>query len=275
MHKAMLLLFLCLVVFMGCNEKDVEISMNQQEPGSLDKISRDQTIAGELHDEETSRGIIDDKVMRTAFASLKTSDVMQSYEKVLNLAKKYKGIILNSNISKYDDSDEAQILVKVKPQYFMILLDELVSIGQIESKSITEEDVTEEYFDMRARLTNAHKVLDRLYSILNRANKVEDILKVEKEIERIGEKIEVFEGKLKYLNDRIDYSQISITIYSTKKPFIDLGSIGRGFGNAVKYAIHFFFMIIWVVIIIVPLIGLVLVLKPAAFFIIRRIRRKK
>jgi len=275
MHKAMLLFLACFLIFTGCNERDMEMSKSQQEPGSLERLSGERALTDESGIEEISLDGVDEKIMKTAFATVKTSDVMESYDKALNLIKKYDGIILNAGISRYDGSDEAQVLIKIEPQYFMVLLEELGTIGTVESKSITEEDVTEAYYDINARLANARKVQDRLYGILNRANKVEDILKVEKEIERIGEKIEVLEGKIRYFDSKVDYSRITITIYSKKRPFINLGSVGRGFGNAVKYAVYVFFLVIWFIIIIIPLAGLVFVLKPAAVFIIRRIKRKK
>lgn len=275
MRKAIYLFFGCFLLFMGCQDTGTGMNISRQESKSLDKTTYDRTIAGEALPEEAGRATVDEKLIRTAYQSIKASDVTQSYDNALNMVRKYDAIILNSNISRYADTDEAQILVKVKPQYFMTLLDELASIGHIESKSITEEDVTEEYYDVQARLANARKVQDRLYGILNKTNKVEDILKVEREIERVGEKIEMMEGRIKYYDSMVDYSRISITIYSTKRPFIDLGSIGKGFGNAVKYAVHVFFLIIWFVIIIIPIAAMVFILRPVVVFLVRRFNKKK
>lgn len=275
MRSAIILCLSCFLLFVGCQDTETGTNISPQEAKSLDKTTYDRTIAGEALPEEVGQSIIDEKIIKTAYLSIKASNVSKSYDNTLNMVREYDAIILNSNISRYTDTDEAEILVKVKPQYFMTVLDELASIGKIEAKSITEEDVSEEYFDIQARLTNARKVQDRLYSILNRANKVEDILKVEKEIERIGEKIEVLEGKIKYFDSMVDYSRISITIYSTKRPFIDMGSIGRGFGNAVKYAVHVFFLIIWFVIIIIPIAAMVFILRPAVVFIARRFKKKQ
>ena len=98
---------------------------------------------------------------------------------------------------------------------------------------------------------------------------------MEKEIERVGEKIEVLEGKVRYFDSKVDYSRISVTIYSRKTKFIDLSGIGKGFGNAIKYAIHFFFIIIWFIIIIIPLIVVILVLRPVFAYIVKKIKRKK
>lgn len=276
MRKTLLLIAMCLLILIGCSEKDVETSINHTKPaGSLDKVEFERGFAGEIDAEKPYRSETEEKIIKTAYTSIKTDRVEEAYDKALNLVKKYDAIILNASISKYDDTEEAQLLIKLPPMHFMTLLDELNKIGKVESKSITEEDVTEEYYDVKARLANARKVQDRLFSILKKANKVEDILKVEKEIERVGEKIEVLEGKIRYFDSKVDYSRISVTIYSRKEKFIDLSGIGSGFGNAIKYAIHFFFIIIWFIIIIIPLIVVILVLRPVVAFIIKRIKRKK
>ena len=91
----------------------------------------------------------------------------------------------------------------------------------------------------------------------------------------IGEKIEVLEGKIRYFDSKVDYSRITISIYSRKAKFIDLSGIGKGFGNAIKYAIHFFFIIIWFIIIIIPLIVMILILRPVIAYFIKRMKKKK
>lgn len=276
MRKTLLLIFICSLILIGCSEKDVETSINHAKPaGSFDKADIGRGFAGEIDAEKPYRSETEEKIIKTAYASIETNKVKEAYDKALNLVKKYDAIILNASMSKYDDAEEAQLLIKLSPEHFMTLLDELNTIGRVESKSITEEDVTEEYYDVKARLANARKVQDRLFGILKRANKVEDILKVEKEIERVGEKIEVLEGKIRYFDSKVDYSRITITIYSKETQFIDLGSIGRGFGDAINYAIHFFFIIIWFIIIIIPLIVVTLVLRPVVAFIIKRMKKKK
>lgn len=276
MQKTLLFIAMFLLVLMSCGEKDAETSIdNIMEAGLYEKAELGRSIAGEIDAEKPYRSEIEEKIIKTAYASIKTNKVEEAYDRALNLAKKYDAIILNASISKYDDTEEAQLQIKLPPVNFMTLLDELHTIGKIESKSITEEDITEEYYDVKARLANAHKVQDRLFGILKKAKKVEDILKVEKEIERVGEKIEVLEGKIRYFDSKVDYSRITISIYSRKAKFIDLSGIGRGFGNAIKYAIHFFFIIIWFIIIIIPLIVIIIVLRPVIAYLIRRIKKKK
>lgn len=276
MQKKLLFVVMCLLILSGCGERDAETSIDKiMDAGFYEEAEIGRSMAGALDAEKPYKSETEEKIIRTAYASIKTNRVEEAYDKALNLVKKYDAIILNASISKYDDSEEAQLMIKIPPGHFMTLLDELQTIGRVESKSITEEDITEEYYDVKARLANARKVQDRLFGILKKANKVEDILKVEKEIERVGENIEVLEGKIRYFDSKVDYSRITLTIYSRKAKFIDLGGIGRGFGNAIKYAIHFFFIIIWFIIIIIPLIVVILILRPVIAYIIRRMKKKK
>jgi hypothetical protein len=256
------------------NQQDKGIDYTSA-PNPEDVTESIKSIGGVTDPARPYESTIDEKIIRTAYSSIQVSRVDEAYDKALNLVKKYDAIILNSSISRRADTDEAHITIKILPVHFMTVLDELNTIGRIESKTITEEDVTEEYYDIKARLGNARKVQERLFGILKKANKVADILKVEKEIERIGENIEVLEGKLRYLDSKVDYSRISMTIYSKKVRIIDFSGIGKGFKHAIQYSIQFFFIIIWFIIIILPVIILVFVLKPVVAFAIRKFRRQK
>jgi len=276
MQKTLFLITICLLLLISCGDKNAETTIDRiTETGLYEKAEFGRNLAGEIDAEKPYRSETEEKIIRTAYASIKTNKVEDAYEKALSLVKKYDAVILNASMSKYDGSEQAQILIKLPPVHFMTLLDELNTIGKVESKSLTEEDITEEYYDVEARLVNARKVQERLFGILKKANKVEDILKVEKEIERVGENIEVLEGKIRYFDSKVDYSRITISIYSRKEKFIDLSGIGRGFGNAIKYAINFFFIIIWFIIIIIPLIVMTLILRPVIAYLIRRMKKKE
>ena len=177
MQKKYLFITVSLLLLLSCGERDAGINVdNITETGFYEKTEASRSIAGALDAEKAYESRTEEKIIRTAYASIKTDRVEQAYDKALNLVKKYDAIILNASMSRYDDSEEAQLLIKIPPVYFMTLLDELETIGKVESKSITEEDITEEYHDVKARLANARKVQARLFGILKKANKVEDNL---------------------------------------------------------------------------------------------------
>jgi len=65
--------------------------------------------------------------------------------------------------------------------------------------------------DLELRMENALKSRDRLLELLNRNDKVADLLAVEKELKRLTEEIELLKGELRFLKDQIVYSPIQVT----------------------------------------------------------------
>jgi len=79
----------------------------------------------------------------------------------------------------------------------------LRAAGRVLGETRQADDVTEEFVDLGIRLDNARKARDRLLEVLGKADKVEDILKVEVELRRLTEEIERMEGRNKFLADQV------------------------------------------------------------------------
>lgn len=268
MKKTLFFLPIFLILIAGCKQGS-EVSDHRPEASRGES-----TIAGSLEG-KTYESKVEEKIIRSAYVTIQSGRVNEAYDRTLSLVKKYEGIIINSSTSTYGETEEAQIEIKIQPQYFLTLLDELKDIGKVESKNISEEDVTEEYYDIKARLRNAQKVQERLYQLLKKANKVEEILKVEKEIERVGENIERLEGKIRYLDSKTDYARVTVTIYNRRVRIIDASGIWKGFERSFQYSVQFFFVIIWIIIILIPLFIFIIILRPVIPWVIRIIKRKK
>jgi len=280
LKKVFLVLLLIPLLICACrddypSEKLEESESKDIDRGALDKRNEMSGAFAATAGEREFEGQFEEKVIRTGYVSIKSGKVKEAYEKTLLLVKKYEGIVVNSNMSSYETSEGAKFEIKVEPEKFLPLLDELKTVGKIESENISEEDVTEEFYDVEARLSNARKVQDRLFDLLKKAYRVEDILKVEREIERIGEKIETLEGRIKYLNSRTDYARITVNIYNQKISVIEGTGIKKGFIRSFKLALQFFFGIIWFIIILIPLIILIIVLWLIILWTIRRKRRRR
>lgn len=87
--------------------------------------------------------------------------------------------------------------------------------GRVLSESREADDVTEEFLDLGIRLDNAKKSRDRLLEILQKADKVEDILRVETELRRLTEEIERMEGRRKFLADQVAMATLSVGFQAT------------------------------------------------------------
>lgn len=103
------------------------------------------------------------------------------------------------------------VTVRVPAEHFQALLDKLPLMGVIRHRQISSQDVTAEFNDVTLRLDTAMKSRARLTALLERAEKMEDILRIEKEIRRLTQEIESMKGRLRLLGDQIAYSTITVT----------------------------------------------------------------
>lgn len=92
-------------------------------------------------------------------------------------------------------------------------LTELRALGRVQNESQSGEEVTQQHTDLVARLKNYRESEERLQSILRqRTGKVEEVLQVEEEIERVRGEIESMEADQKALEHRVDFASVDLQL---------------------------------------------------------------
>jgi hypothetical protein len=142
---------------------------------------------------------------------------------------------------------------------------------------VTAEDVGEEYVDVSARMANSRRLEARLIELLaNRTGKLSDVLQVERELARVREEIERYEGRLRYLKSHVALSSLSISIH---EPFPVVGEQGSGsvlvesFRNAWRNFVQFVAGFIAFLGILIPLSAILLGLAIVVVRTAKRMRR--
>jgi hypothetical protein len=139
----------------------------------------------------------------TATINLAVFQVVEASKQVEQMARDAGGFLARR--------DDTSIVIRVPAAKFEDTMKRLEKLGDVLHRNVVAEDVTEQFMDAEVRLKNARAVRDRLAQLLEKANKVEDSLAIEKELTRVGTEIETLEGKLKYLRDRAAYSTITVS----------------------------------------------------------------
>lgn len=106
---------------------------------------------------------------------------------------------------------DTTLTVRVPVAHFEAAFDWVKQSGRVLSERRQADDVTEEFLDLGIRLENARRSRDRLLEVLQQADKVEDILKVEAELRRLTEEIERMEGRQKFLADQVALATLQAT----------------------------------------------------------------
>ena len=155
------------------------------------------------------------KVIETAQVSLESRDLAVTEEKALDLLAKRQGKVDSSNVTLDSNGRRnGNYTLRVPAGQLREYVNELAAIPDVvvRQRNLSAQDVTEEFVDISARLENMQRHETRLREILAKANTVDEILKVEKELASVRGQIESTTGRIKALSGRIDLSTVSLRI---------------------------------------------------------------
>jgi DNA-binding MarR family transcriptional regulator len=165
-------------------------------------------------------------VIYNAKVAIRVKNADSLNRKLAELSSKYDGYVVSLG-NRYSS-------IRVKSENLNSAITEIAGLGKMSSKTISGNDVTEEYKDYEIRLDNAAKARGRYLQLLEKAENVEAALKVEKELERLNGEIDLLKGKLERLKHLSDFSTIDIQIMEKQKMGV-LGYVGLGLYKAVKW----------------------------------------
>jgi hypothetical protein len=90
-------------------------------------------------------------------------------------------------------------------------------LGEVQDVTSDSQDVTEEYYDVEARMRNKKQEETRLLDLLSKATgKLEEVLSVERELSRVREEIETMEGRLRVLGNLTALSTVHLNVSEIK-----------------------------------------------------------
>jgi len=154
-------------------------------------------------------------LVRVGNASLQVDSLEIGIARVREVARRTNAIIANTSVEGGRQQTRAATLeLRIPSEHFDEAVNGLSPIGKLESVSVSVQDVGEEFVDVQARMTNAKRLEQRLIELLaNRTGKLSDVLTVERELARVREEIERYEGRLRYLRTRASVSTLSIAVH--------------------------------------------------------------
>jgi hypothetical protein len=105
--------------------------------------------------------------------------------------------------------NDSSITIRVPRGAFDEAIRRIGLTGDVVHKEVSAEDVTDKFVDMESRLRNAKAMRDRLQDLLQKAN-VKEAIEIQAQLGKVTEEIEVLEGQLKLMRDKIAYSSIAV-----------------------------------------------------------------
>lgn len=176
------------------------------------------------------------RLMKEGNMGCEVKDYPSDLAKIKAIIAKYQGYIGSENEVKEAYKIYNDLVIRVSGEHFEKMMEDISKVADnVDFRRISATDVSEEYFDLETRIKTKKEVEKRYVEFLTRAKNIEEVLKVENELRVIREEIEVREGRLKFLQDRVAYSTLNLNVYQnldytgsiTKKPGF-FNKIGEG-----------------------------------------------
>jgi hypothetical protein len=133
-------------------------------------------------------------------------------EKIKKLVGEHEGKVASYREDRtYGDRRSASWTLRVPSTSFDAVLNAIANLGVPESTNVDSEDVTEQFVDLEARLSNKKRLETELLKLLDeREGELKDVIAVKQELSGVREEIERIEGRLRYLRDRVELSTITV-----------------------------------------------------------------
>jgi hypothetical protein len=161
----------------------------------------------------------DRKIIKTAELGLSSEDVRDEAAAAQQVATRFGGTIISSQTYRSDNAVYADLVLSVPSEHFEDALDELRGLGEeVTTDTVSGQDVTEEYVDLQSRERNLLAAEQSLLDLYNRADDVQDALSIQRELTAVRGQIEQVQGRMQYLKQSSDMSQISLNIQPVASP---------------------------------------------------------
>jgi hypothetical protein len=197
-------------------------------------------------------------LIRTGNAQIEVDSLEIAMQQVRDLAQRLGGYIANTQLAGgRNQIRSATLEMKIPVARWGDAVSGLRPIGKVEALNEFTQDVGEEYVDVTARVQNARRLESRLIELLaNRTGRLSDVLAVERELARVREEIERYEGRLRFLRTRAAMSTLSVTVHE-EFPVVsargESGVLGDAFKQAWRNFVRFIAGIISLTGILIPL----------------------
>ena len=154
------------------------------------------------------------KIIYNADLELAVEQFSELAPKIEALAQRFGGFVASSDAHGMPGQPRSGLWrIRVPAARFQPLLDAIRPLGEIRRISTNSDDVSEEFYDVEARMRNKKQEESRLLKLLeDRTGKLEEVLAVEREIARVRGEVEQLEGRLRVLTDLTSLSTVTLRV---------------------------------------------------------------
>lgn len=182
--------------------------------GSSSEISMIAPDAAPYRSDSAPAPEVKDRLVITeSTLSLLVKKVAETQKSIQKKAEELGGYLVNIYTSNPEEAVAASGSITIRvPQ---LKLDEALNYFRslsvkVVSENINGRDVTDQYVDIDARLANLNKTKTKFEEIMAKAEKVDEIMQVQRELVNLQDQIDSLKGQQNYLEKSAQISKVTI-----------------------------------------------------------------
>lgn len=186
-------------------------------------------VAGGTAPMSAARAREERALVRTANAMVTVEEIAAARQRVVASVESMGGTIERDEVTE----KHATFLLRVPDAHLEAALDAFATLGDLERRAITVQDVTAFSVDLDARIATLTASRDRLRELQDRTTEVGDLVSVERELTRVQAELEGLERQRDRLRQAVAMSAVSLTL-NRKVVLGPLGVVAKGLGWAIE-----------------------------------------
>ncbi len=234
---ALFIVFILLVgVISGCSSKSTYQSTMDSEgrggydgaypeeaPMMMDEMDMEMGLYGESSYTTKNKDFIEpDKIITTVYISMETKEFTETVDSLMGLLKENKGYIERSDISHNNYINSARLkyaeyTIRVPREKLEGFVQGVKGVGNIISENTSKLDITKSYRDTESRLRVIETKEERILALLEKAEKMEDIIVLENQLSDIIYEKENLTANLLTMDEKVDYATVNMDIREVAK----------------------------------------------------------
>ena len=158
----------------------------------------------------------DAKVIRNGALTLVVGNPATAVNEVERIIAGIPGaFVATAEVRQAGDLQPTSLTLRVPAEAFDQAMAALRALAQeVLAEQTAARDVTEEYTDLNARLRNLQAAETQLLTLVEQADTVDDLLKVEKRLAEVRGEIELLQGRFNVLENRIALATIIVLLHA-------------------------------------------------------------
>ncbi|EJL72700.1 DUF4349 domain-containing protein [Chryseobacterium populi] len=235
--------------------------MDLEAPSPPNKIS-EKPVSDNQQSSSKKIDPISKKIIKNGEMTIQVGDIKKAQSLVGEILKKNQAYIQTEKFNNIETEENLNLIIRVPHQNFDALINSFSNgVGSVLSKNISSNDVTEEYTDVSIKLANKKIYLEKYRDMLKSASTTKDILEIQENIRELEDEIDISEGRLRFIDDKVKYSTLNLNLYKEKVRSSATSKIGFGnrFGDSLTEGWNTFvgFMLglvsLWPFLLVIPL----------------------